>query len=171
MSIKKEKIILGIDPGLHISGFGIARQVGSSIQLLDRGILKMNPKKGLPERITIFHDFFLEKIKTLPITCIALETPYLGKNTQSFLKLGYLRGCLYLLSHQNNLELLEYTPPEVKAAVTGFGGASKEQVATLIHRLFPPLKTQNPNDPYDLTDAIAVVLCGLWRSSSPFHSR
>jgi crossover junction endodeoxyribonuclease RuvC len=169
MEAKKERIILGVDPGLHISGFGIAREVGSSIQLLDRGILKMNPTKPLPERIGIFYEFFQQKISAFPLTAIALETPFLGKNTQSFLKLGYLRGCLYLMAHQHKLELYEFAPTQVKQSVTGWGGASKEQVATLMHRLFPQAFTKPANpliakpDPYDLTDALAVTLCGVWK--------
>jgi crossover junction endodeoxyribonuclease RuvC len=174
--MSKEKIILGVDPGLHISGYGIARQIGSTIQLLDRGILKMNPTKPLPERIGIFYEFFQKKITTFPLTAVALETPFLGKNTQSFLKLGYLRGCLYLLAHQNNLGLFEFAPTEVKMSVTGWGGASKEQVATLMHRLFPQAftKPQLPSDkpdPYDLTDALAVTLCGVWKGDNPYLKR
>lgn len=154
-------IILGIDPGFHFSGFGILRKEGQTVFLLEHGYLKMSPTKPLAERVKIFHDFFLEKVRRWSVTDLALETPFLGKNAQNFLKLGYLRGILYLLSSQNNLSLHEYSPREVKMAITGFGGASKEQLSRVILRLFP--KISKP-DKDDVTDALAVTLCGLWKN-------
>lgn len=159
-------IILGVDPGFGVTGFGIAKKEAGKIFLLDHGFLKMNPSKHLSERVGIFHNFFKDKITERAVSAIALETPFLGKNTQSFLKLGYLRGCLYLLAHQHNLELHEFAPTEVKRAITSFGGASKEQVSRVIMTLFPRL--QQP-EKLDVTDALAIMLCGLWQSSNPLH--
>jgi len=93
------------------------------------------------------------------VTHIALETPFLGRNAQNFLKLGYVRGILYLLASQEKLTLCEFAPTQVKQAVTGFGGAQKEQVSRVIHQLFPAIKAI---DSLDVTDAIAVTLCGVW---------
>ena len=158
-------ILLGIDPGFQVTGFGIIKyELGKTI-LIDHGYLKLNPSKSLAERIHIFYQFFSEKIKSYQITDLALETPFLGKNAQNFLKLGYLRGNLYLLSHQHSLSLHEFSPRVIKLSVTGFGGASKEQVARVILTLFPLLKAP---DKADVTDAIAITLCGLWRSQSSF---
>lgn len=151
--------VLGIDPGLHYCGYGIAQKDGSRIALVDYGCLVMSPKKSIPERLGIFHDFFNEKITTAQITNLALETPFLGKNAQNFLKLGYLRGILYLLSDRYQLITHEFSPRQVKQAITGFGGADKAQVARVILQLFP--RMQKP-DKEDVTDALAVTLCGLW---------
>lgn len=126
---------------------------------MDYGVLKLNPSKSLSERVAIFHDHMAERITRHQVTAVALETSFLGKNAQSFLKLGYLRGILYLLAHKNSAELFEFAPSEVKMAVTGYGGADKEQVKTLITRMFPQLNVEK----LDLTDAIAVTLCGLWK--------
>ncbi len=156
-------IILGIDPGFQVTGYGIVKKEGSKSYLIDCGYLKMSSTKTLSYRIGIFYNFFTNKIKEASVTNIALETPFLGKNAQNFLKLGYLRGILYLLAEQHQLPLHEFSPTEVKSSLTGFGGASKEQVARVILRLFPQLQAP---DKADVTDAIAVTLCGLWKSNS-----
>jgi len=162
------KIILGIDPGFSVTGFGILKKDGRQAVLLDYGYLQMSSSKHLSVRIGIFYDFFTEKIKKFHVTDIALETPFLGKNAQNFLKLGYLRGILYLLANQYNAQLHEFSPREVKLSVTGFGGATKDQVARVILRLFP---TMNKPKKEDVTDALAVTLCGLWHRSNPLLNR
>ncbi len=153
-------IILGIDPGFRIAGFGLLKKDSQQIYLLDHGYLAMASSKSLSRRIVLFHDFFLEKITRLTITDIAVETPFLGKNAQSFLKLGYLRGILYLLAEKHNITLHEFSPREVKQSLTGFGGASKEQVARVIMQLFPKIEKPKKED---VTDALAITLCGLWQ--------
>ena len=160
-------IILGIDPGTRISGFGVIKKDGRQTILLDCGYLKMPPSKPLVQRVGIFHTFFSEKIAQWNITDLALETPFLGKNAQNFLKLGYLRGILYLLSDSNKLVLHEFSPCEVKLAITGYGGAKKDQVARVILQLFPRIGIPD-ND--DVTDALAVTLCGLWKQKNLYTS-
>jgi crossover junction endodeoxyribonuclease RuvC len=153
--------ILGVDPGFQFAGFGIIKKEGGKATVLDYGYLKMQPTKSLVERIGIFYDFFGEKIIKHGVTDLALETPFLGKNAQNFLKLGYLRGNLYLLANKKNLTLHEFAPTQVKQSLTGSGGASKEQVARVIYQLFPTMKVA---DKEDVTDALAVTLCGLWQN-------
>lgn len=155
------KVILGIDPGLHYTGYGVVSKNGTKAQLIDHGCLTLQPTKSIAYRVGIFHDFFNEKLSALSVTDVALETPFLGKNAQNFLKLGYLRGIVYLLSYRYELPLLEFSPREVKQSVTGFGGASKEQVAWMVLKLFPSIKAPKRND---VTDALAVTLCGLWHN-------
>ncbi len=87
----------------------------------------------------------------------------MGKNAQTFLKLGYLRGILYLLTNQYDLTIYEFSPREVKVAVTGFGGASKEQVALMILSMFPKLNELGKIEKNDVTDALAVAICGVWQ--------
>lgn len=152
-------VILGIDPGFRFAGFGILKKEGRQALLLDYGYLSMSSDDSLIKRVGQFHHFFEQKIIDWHITTIALETPFLGKNTQSFLKLGYLRGIVYLLAHKHNIDLKEFAPTEVKQSVTGYGGASKEQVARVILQLFPGMELPKKED---VTDALAVTLCGLW---------
>lgn len=160
METKCPKIILGIDPGFQVTGYAIIKKDGRTTYLLDCGYLQMSSSKHLSERIHIFYTFFISKISAVPVSDIALETPFLGKNAQNFLKLGYLRGIIYLIAHQHQLRLHEFAPREVKQTITGFGGASKDQVARVIMQLFPRLKEQKKQD---VTDALAVTLCGLWK--------
>ena len=155
-------VILGIDPGFQCAGFGILKKEGRQALLLDYGHLTMSSSDSLVSRVGKFHEFFDEKITTWGVTVIALETPFLGKNAQNFLKLGYLRGILYLLSHKHNTTLQEFAPREVKQSVTGFGGATKDQVARVVLQLFPGMEVPKKED---VTDALAVTLCGLWASN------
>lgn len=153
-------VILGIDPGFSFTGYGVLKKESGKVFLVDYGYLKLRSTDSLPTRIGHFHRAFTAKIEEYGVTAISLETPFLGKNAQNFLKLGYLRGVLYLLADTYNLKLLEFAPKEVKASITGFGGASKDQVARAVLQLFPRLKTPKKDD---VTDALAVSLCGLWK--------
>jgi crossover junction endodeoxyribonuclease RuvC len=157
-----DKIILGIDPGFCTTGYGILATLNKKTTLIDFGYIKLSPKKSLSQRIGIFYEVFKQKFIDYKITEISLETPFLGKNIQSFLKLGYLRGILYLLAHQQNIPIKEFSPREVKSFVTGYGGASKEQVAKMILRLFPTIDQIKVFERNDVTDAIAVCLSGYW---------
>ena len=152
-------VILGIDPGFRFAGFGILKKEGRQALLLDYGYLTMSSSDSLITRVGQYHQFFEEKISAWDVTVIALETPFLGKNAQNFLKLGYLRGIVYLLAHQHKIGIQEFSPTEVKQSVTGFGGATKDQVARVVLQLFPGMELPKKED---VTDALAVTLCGLW---------
>lgn len=154
-------VILGIDPGFVRSGYGILKKDGRKALLLDYGYLPLSATKTLSERIGIFYSFFSAKVTQWQVTNLALETPFLGKNAQNFLKLGYLRGNLYLIAHQHNLTIHEFAPREVKQAVTGWGGAPKDQISRIILQLFPGLEKPKHED---VTDALAVTITALWRS-------
>ncbi len=155
--------MLGVDPGFQFAGYGVIKKEGGKTIAIDYGYLKLPPSRSLSDRTHMFYNFFKDKIVSHSVTHLSLETPFLGKNAQNFLKLGYLRGILYLLASQYSLELFEFAPREVKAAVTGYGGASKQQVATIVAKLFPGLAQQ---DKHDVTDALAVTLCGVWQKNN-----
>ena len=167
----KAQIILGVDPGFHVTGYAVISKEPRRVLLLDCGYLKMSSQHALPKRVGQFNAFFQEKISTFHITKIALETSFLGKNAQTFLKLGYLRGILYLLADQHNLALSEFAPREIKLAVTGFGGASKDQVADMMMRLFPKLAEFGAVEKNDVTDALAISLCGVWHEQMADYRR
>lgn len=153
------RVVLGVDPGFTVTGFAIVTKNNNRDTVLDCGYISLPASKSLDMRIRIFYDFLQEKIKQYSITHLAIETPFLGKNAQSFLKLGYLRGVLYLLANQHNITLHEFAPREVKRAITGFGGAQKDQIAQVLFMIFPKLEKPKKED---VTDAIAISLCGLW---------
>jgi crossover junction endodeoxyribonuclease RuvC len=160
--------IIGIDPGLAITGYSIMEKVGTACKIHDAGIIKNNPTLPIPTRLHAIHKEIKQLIEKHGVQAIALETPFLGKNAQNFLKLGYIRGTIYLLVHEYTLELFEFTPTQVKISVTGFGGASKEQVARVITRFFPQI--QMPAT-FDLTDAVAISLCAAWQNPKTIEFR
>ncbi len=156
-------VILGVDPGFSATGFAIMRKHDQKTTLLEYGVLPLSSKNSLSERIGTFFDFFDSKIESSNIQVIAIETPFLGKNAQNFLKLGYLRGALYLLADRHKVSIMEFAPREIKMAITGYGAAQKDQVARVLMRLFQGLEAPKK---FDVTDAVAVTLCGLWKCSS-----
>jgi crossover junction endodeoxyribonuclease RuvC len=160
----KQSIILGVDPGFHVSGYAVLKQdENGKAYLLDFGYLQMKPKNHLSVRVGEFYRYFSEKVTAYNVTQISLETSFLGKNAQTFLKLGYLRGILYLLADQNSLGLCEFSPREIKQSVVGYGGATKDQVAMMMMRLFPKLSEVGKIAKNDVTDALAICVCGLWQ--------
>lgn len=154
-------VILGVDPGFLCAGFGVMKREAGRVQLIDYGVLKLAQRETIVRRLSQFHLFFEEKIKLHGVTHLALETPFLGKNAQNFLKLGYLRGALYLLVDRHGLVLAEFAPMQVKLALTGHGAAPKDQVARVVCALFPGLEMAHK---LDMTDALAISLCGVWKS-------
>jgi len=154
-------ILLSIDPGTRCAGYGVMIREGKRTRLVDWGCWSMSGRKSLIQRVTDFHRFFKDKIEEHNITSLAIETPYLGKSVATYGKLSYLRGILYLLSGQYDLDLYEYSPRVVKQAVTGKGGASKEEVAALVVQFFKGIDKDGPLKD-DTTDALAVGLCALW---------
>lgn len=153
-------VILGVDPGVVCAGFSVVSVEYGRVVLLDYGFVKLSSAAPMPERLSILYDSFSSKIEQFKVTELVFETPFLGKNAQNFLKLGYVRGVLYLLVHRYSLLVHEFSPREVKRAITGSGSAEKEQLARVLIRLFPGL---NLPDRYDVTDAIALSLCGVWQ--------
>ncbi|HJZ24292.1 MAG TPA: crossover junction endodeoxyribonuclease RuvC [Candidatus Babeliales bacterium] len=155
-------VILGVDPGLHYCGYAIIQKEGNKATLLNYGYLSLSPSKTVASRLSEIHSFFGDSISKYNITHISFETPFLGKNAQNFLKLGYVRGILYLLAHNHGLIITEFSPREIKQSLTGYGAAGKDQVARVILALFPRMEKPKKED---VTDALAVTLCGLWKHS------
>lgn len=154
-----DKKILGIDPGLSVTGYSILLQTKGSIFAVEYDFKKFSSKESVPDRIGQFYEFIIAKIEEHSITHISIETPFLGKNAQTFLKLGYLRGVIYAIAFQKKLQILEFSPTQIKQAITGYGGASKEQVAKVLLMLFPKMYIPAKAD---ATDALAIGLCGIW---------
>lgn len=161
--------VLGIDPGLSITGYGIIEKASQKTSIIDYGAVRFSSSHPLEQRLGSFYEIFNEKIKAEQITLIALETPFLGKNAQNFLKLGYLRGVMYLLAHQHHIKIVEFSPSQVKRAITGSGSAQKEQVARAITRLFPSIQPSSIVT-FDVSDALAVTLCGAWHETQPIRT-
>jgi crossover junction endodeoxyribonuclease RuvC len=154
-------VVLGVDPGCVVAGFCvIEKKHNQKLSLLHAGALNLSSKKPLSTRVHMFYTFMKSCIEKYKCSVLALETPFLGKNAQSFLKLGYLRGVLYLLAEEYSLRICEFSPPQVKQAITGYGRAPKEQLARVVMRFFPRFSMP---EKLDITDAMAVCMCACWR--------
>lgn len=156
----KPLIVVGVDPGTRKAGWSIIQYDHAGLHLLALDTLILSPSLPLSMRVGIFGDFVAKLLDQHAITAIALETAFVAKNAQTFHKLGFLRGVLYYLAHQHNCAIAELAPMQVKQAITGWGAAPKEQVARVLHQLFPTLPAQRHED---ATDALAVALAGLWQ--------
>jgi crossover junction endodeoxyribonuclease RuvC len=156
-------VVLGIDPGSRLTGYGVIRQDSGVFSVLACGVIRLHARSSHAERIgqiyrgldKIIADFLPERV--------SLETVFLSRNVQSALKLGQVRGAVIALAMNRNLVLHEYAPREVKSAVTGKGAASKEQVAFMVSRI---LALSPIPEPYDVTDALGIALCDLLRGES-----
>lgn len=152
----KEKIILGIDPGTNVMGYGVILTEGKKYKLLQFGVIHLKKYethelklKKIFERITgILEEFMPDSV--------ALEAPFFGVNVQSMLKLGRAQGVAMAAALARDIPITEYSPKKVKQSVTGNGNASKEQVAAMLQTLFSI--TELPKM-LDATDALAVALC------------
>lgn len=161
----QKRIILGIDPSLSTTGFAVLSLSGSKNIIVECGYVTFESKKKIQAKVKEFYDFLSKKIDFHHIKEITIETPFLGKNSASFLKLGYLRAIVYLICEQRNLTIHEFAPRTIKQAITGYGNAEKEQVKRAIILLFPQLASIVIKK-YDITDAVAIALCGLWRQKN-----
>jgi crossover junction endodeoxyribonuclease RuvC len=157
-----QRKVLGIDPGLHKTGFSVATKQQRKITIVECGQITFCHDDSISKKIAFFYDQLTQKIEAHGINEIALETPFYHKNSMTFLKLGYLRSMVYLLKEQHVLILHEFAPRSIKQAITGFGGAEKEQVQKTLLHLFPVLRSISIKS-YDITDAIAVSVCALWK--------
>jgi crossover junction endodeoxyribonuclease RuvC len=150
------KIILGIDPGTVVMGYGLIQVKGSSLLLLDMDVLKLGSIKDIYERLHRIHEKVNAVINEHQPTDFAIEAPFFGKNVQSMLKLGRAQGVAIATAMSHGLAVTEYSPKKVKQSVTGNGNADKEQVWKMLQHY---LQFKARPKYYDATDALAVALC------------
>lgn len=154
-------VVLGVDPGSLHTGYGVIRYDGAVFHLLGCGVIRLHRRKSYFERIGEIYRELESVIEGYEPVRLVLETVFLNKNVQSALKLGQVRGAVIALAMNHRLELSEYAPREVKAAVTGRGAASKQQVAFMVTRMLQI--TGNPAT-HDVTDALGIALCDLLKT-------
>lgn len=148
-------IILGIDPGSQITGFGFIQKTNNQLTHLENGLIDCRKKKDFPDRLVTIFQNIRQIIEKFNPSCVAIESIFYAKNVQSAIKLGQARGVALVSSSLLNLPVFEYTPLEVKQAVVGYGQASKEQVQQMIKRLLklPQVAEENASD------ALAIAIC------------
>ncbi len=147
-------IVLGIDPGLGTTGWGLIRTEGNRLSHLANGQLKTDPKEPLPRRLIDLASQLEALVADHAPDCAAVEEVFVNKNPQSTLKLGQARGVILMIAARGGLEVGEYAARLVKKAVVGVGNADKAQVHAMILRLLPGAKVAGP----DAADALAVAI-------------
>jgi len=152
-------IILGIDPGIADTGFGVIKKgPGGSLECLDYGTIKTAAKTELPNRLDIINRELKRLIKKYRPDLVAVEQLYFCKNVKTALVVGHARGVILLTAKQNNLPVVEFTPLQVKQAVSTYGQASKLQVQKMVKIL---LNLSELPEPDDAADALAVAICAV----------
>ena len=159
--MKTERIILGIDPGTTIMGFGIIKVVGKKMQFLQLNELILTKYSDHYLKLKLIFERTIELIDTFNPDEIAIEAPFFGKNVQSMLKLGRAQGVAMAAGLSREIPITEYSPKKIKMAVTGNGNASKEQVAKMLQSLLG-LKELPKN--LDSTDGLAAAVCHFYNS-------
>jgi crossover junction endodeoxyribonuclease RuvC len=149
--------ILGIDPGSVTTGFGVIDYERGRLVLVAQGSINTRRGAELPERLQRIHDELLAVILRHVPEAIAVETPFAGSNVKSLIQLSHARGVILLAASRAGVEVFEYAPRSVKSAIVGFGGAEKEQVATMVRRLLPACAAMKMAA--DATDALAIAIC------------
>ena len=163
MVVLKEKIILGIDPGTNVMGYGLIHCKGQKIKLIQFGVIHLNKYKNHELKLKKIYQRVSELIIEYTPDEVALEAPFYGKNVQSMLKLGRAQGVAMAAGLVYNLPVFEYAPRKVKMAVTGNGNASKEQVARMLEKM---LDFSLGNNPLDATDGLSVAVCHYFQGAN-----
>lgn len=152
----EDKIILGIDPGTTVLGYGLIHIKGTKIEMLNFGIIQLNKLDNQPDKLKRIFDRLDSLMEEYKPDEMAIEAPFFGKNVQSMLKLGRAQGVAIAASLRRNIPYEEYTPKRIKQAITGNGNASKEQVAAMLQTL---LKFEEIPKYLDATDGLAAAVC------------
>ena len=155
-------IILGVDPGTLIAGYGVIERKGKSLSLLSVGVIKNDSSVSMPLRLKKIYSTLCEVINQYHPDEFAIETAFYSKNAQSALKIGQARGVAILAGVNHEIPVTEYSPREIKKAVTGKGAASKEQVQYMMMTM---LNIQTKPKYFDSTDALAVAVSHAFKIS------
>src|ERR1700744_4404297 len=163
----KERIILGIDPGTAVMGYGLVKETGSKIELISLGVVKMESIDDHMLKLQRIFEKTVALIDNYKPDCLAIEAPFYGKNIQVMLKLGRAQGMAIAAALSRSVEVTEYAPRKIKQSITGNGNATKEQVAAMLQRL---LNFKETPDFLDATDGLAVAVCHSFQKISTSKS-
>ena len=153
---KSQITILGVDPGIADTGWGVIKVEGSRLICLDYGSIKTSSKIGLADRLEILNYELDKIIKKFKPSLVGVEQLFFCKNVKTALTVGHARGVILLTAKQNNVKLCEFTPLQVKQAVSTYGKAEKIQVQKMVKLL---LNLKDIPKPDDAADALAVAIC------------
>ena len=149
-------IVLGIDPGTALTGYGIVERTGSKLRMVDYGCVETLSSMELPKRLLEIHSAVLELIDTHKPTSVGVERLFFNRNVMTAFAVGQARGVVLLAAAERGLPVFEYGPHEVKVAVTGYGRAEKAQVQKMVQVVLGLASLPRPDD---AADALAVAIC------------
>ena len=151
------ELILGIDPGTAVTGYGVvAKEGGGAVSLVECGVVRTSAGETLASRIREIYEAVTVLIARHAPSVVVVEDVFLGKNVQSALKLGHARGAILLAAALSEIPIAEYSPREIKKAVVGNGNATKDQVGFMVQQ---QLRLKEPPSPADAADGVAAALC------------
>lgn len=151
-------VIIGFDPGLSHTGYAVLNKEGNNINLVQCGLISPKRNKSLSERLFIIFSETNKLIEDFNPNLVVIENVFYGKNVQSAIKLGQAKASIMLSSEKYNVDMVDYTPREIKQSIVGNGAASKEQVEFMVKKIFKLDDTMLKRN--DISDAIAVAWCG-----------
>jgi crossover junction endodeoxyribonuclease RuvC len=150
-------IVLGVDPGAAVTGYGVVARAGDgAASLLECGVIRTLPADPLAQRLRQIYDGLGDVLLRHAVDAMAVEGVFFGKNARTTVVLGHARGAVLLAATLRELPVFEYSPAEIKNAVAGTGRATKEQIQFMVQRL---LRLKTPPTPADAADGVAVALC------------
>ena len=156
--MEKIKRVIGVDPGLTITGFGILDYKGGQIRTVAFGTIKPPAKESLPNRLEYLNSHMTELLEKFEPNAFAIEDTFFSQNVKSALLLGQARGVLLLAAASKGIPSMDYAPRKVKQSVVGNGAADKTQVQYMVQQI---LKMDEPPKPLDVSDALATGLCHI----------
>lgn len=159
-----EKVIIGVDPGTQIMGYGVISVKGQQITLVQYGVIHLSKYTTHELKLKKIFERITQLITEYLPDEMAIEDPFYGKNPQSMLKLGRAQGVAMAAALARDIPIVEYSPKKVKQSVTGSGNASKEQVAYMLEKI---LKMDLSKEFMDATDGIAIAICHHYHANSP----
>jgi crossover junction endodeoxyribonuclease RuvC len=149
-------VVLGIDPGTAVTGYGVVRREGRNpLTLVECGVIRTKPRDALPQRLAEIHEGVLELIRRHQPSVMSIEDIFYARNVRTTVVLGHARGVILLAAAQSGMEIHEYPPSEIKKAVAGTGAATKLQVQFMVARL---LRLKSAPQPTDAADGVAAAL-------------
>lgn len=151
-----EKIILGVDPGTQVAGYGLISVQAGTMKMMQYGVVQLSKYSTYQLKLQKLYDTILRLIDEHHPDEMAIEDPFFGKNVQAMLKLGRAQGVVMAAALSRSIPIVEYAPRRIKQSVTGNGNATKEQVAHMVGHLLN--ETLNPQF-FDATDALAIAVC------------
>ncbi|MGM9760380.1 MAG: crossover junction endodeoxyribonuclease RuvC [Parabacteroides sp.] len=168
--MSQERVILGIDPGTIVMGYGLLMVEGKKPRLEAMGVLQLNRYEDHYLRLRKIFERVTSLIDQYHPDELAIEAPFFGKNVQSMLKLGRAQGVAMAAALERDIPIFEYAPLKIKLSITGNGAASKEQVAGMLQRyLHIPDDSMLPQ--LDATDALGAALCHFFQTNNPVSEK